>query len=68
MAVVFNLNDKRRISAAAKLSRRNRFFHIDDEGWYLNSREGVCGPFPTLQEAEHHLEGVIRIHQRSSVK
>ena len=65
--MVFNLNNRRRVCSAAKLSRRNRFFHIDDEGWYLQLREGVRGPFHTLQEAEQQLEDVIVTQKMSSL-
>lgn len=45
--------------SVARQSRRNRFFEIEDEGWYLNAREGVQGPFASLAEAEARLERLI---------
>ncbi|HEB98709.1 MAG TPA: hypothetical protein ENJ05_04315 [Thiotrichales bacterium] len=49
--------------SVARLSRRNRFFQIEDEGWYLQAREGVQGPFATLAEAEAQLEKLISRHR-----
>lgn len=43
-------------------SRNNdsRYFHVDDEGWYLRTREGTQGPFKTRQLAEEFLSELIR--------
>lgn len=43
-------------------SRNNdsRYFRVDDEGWYLRTREGTQGPFETRSEAETFLSDLIR--------
>lgn len=35
--------------------RHDRFFHVMNEGWYLEVRSGVVGPFETHKEAEEYL-------------
>ena len=31
-----------------------RLFHVDRVGWYIHTREGLCGPFDNKDGAETH--------------
>ncbi len=59
MAVIINLQSKRRTRRADLMPRSNRFFHIDAEGWFFHAREGVQGPFTNLADAERFLGAII---------
>jgi len=47
-------------------SRNNesRYFQVAGEGWYLRTREGTQGPFPSREQAERFLGELIRTHDR----
>lgn len=36
-------------------------------GWYVETREGLRGPFPTREDAEAELQWVIQSHPRRRV-
>ncbi len=60
MNVTLNFKDRLAgLRVAPRTSHRNRFFQVEDEGWYLNAREGIQGPFASLEEAEAWLEKLI---------
>jgi len=44
-----------------RLLRNNpdRYFHIMTEGWYIYTREGVCGPFVDKPLANTYLQRLI---------
>lgn len=42
----------------------NRFF-LRDEGWYVQSREGLLGPFARREDAAAQLERHKRLHSQS---
>ena len=62
MALVLNLKKQR--PQPRRTARRERFFHVENEGWYLHAREGVRGPFASLQQAEEHLRALIQAPRR----
>ncbi len=50
----------------------DRFFHIGAgqgvaSGWYVETREGVRGPFPSRDDAELELHWIIQSHPRKRV-
>lgn len=32
-----------------------RLFHVNSVGWYIHTREGLCGPFINRDSAEIHV-------------
>jgi hypothetical protein len=38
----------------------DRYFHVMGEGWYMYTREALAGPFPDKNQAELHLERMIK--------
>ena len=59
MATVINLKNKQRVRRSDLLPRATRFFHVEHEGWFLHTREGVQGPFASLPEAELFLSVLV---------
>lgn len=52
--------------------RQDRFFHVGEQGglangWYVETREGVRGPFETRAEAEDMLYRLVVSHPRRRV-
>jgi hypothetical protein len=44
--------------------RHDRFFHVMNQGWYVEVRNGTAGPFETQEEADTYLQQLIA--QRSA--
>lgn len=44
-------------------SNYQRFFHVMNQGWYIYTREGICGPFLQQQDMHTFLEEHIARHQ-----
>ncbi|MCK4951729.1 MAG: hypothetical protein KAS48_07910 [Gammaproteobacteria bacterium] len=40
--------------------RRDRYFNVSGDGWYLEIREGIKGPFITRESAEKFLKSLKR--------
>ena len=40
--------------------KRHRYFHIAGDGWYLEVREGIKGPFVSRESAEGYLTSLKR--------
>ncbi|MCC5812622.1 MAG: hypothetical protein JJU06_19850 [Ectothiorhodospiraceae bacterium] len=52
--------------------RQDRFFHVGESGglangWYVETREGVRGPFDSRMEAEDMLSRLVVSHPRRRV-
>lgn len=47
------------ILASRSLFRHDRFFHVMNEGWYIEVRDRNLGPFPTHEIAEQVFENMI---------
>ncbi len=47
---------------AGKQYRNNpeRFFHVMTQGWYVFTREGICGPFIDRDQATSYLKAHIQ--------
>jgi hypothetical protein len=42
----------------------NRFY-LQEDGWYVQSREGLLGPFSRREDAVAHLERHKRLHRQT---
>jgi hypothetical protein len=36
-----------------------RFFHVMNEGWYIETREGIVGPFLSHGSAREYLDTIV---------
>ena len=43
------------------LLKRDRFYRVLGQGWYVRTREGLVGPYPYRSLAERHLELVKHV-------
>lgn len=43
------------------LLKRDRFYRVLGEGWYVRTREGLVGPYPYRGLAERHLDLVKQV-------
>jgi hypothetical protein len=43
-----------------------RLFHVDNVGWYIHTRQGLCGPFDNKDGAKTHVTQLIHINRSGS--
>lgn len=43
-----------------------RLFHVDSVGWYVHTREGLCGPFQNKDGAQTHVSKLTHINRTGS--
>ena len=43
-----------------------RLFHVDKVGWYVHTREGLCGPFNNKDGAETHVVELSHLQRSES--
>ncbi len=43
-----------------------RLFHVDNAGWYVHTREGLCGPFNNKDGAENHIAHLTHFNRAGS--
>lgn len=43
-----------------------RLFHVDQVGWYVHTREGLCGPFNNKDGAETHVAQLSHLKRSGS--
>lgn len=43
-----------------------RLFHVDKVGWYVHTREGLCGPFDKKDGAETHVAQLTHVNRSGS--
>ncbi|UCE88941.1 MAG: hypothetical protein JSW10_11620 [Pseudomonadota bacterium] len=41
-------------------TNQDRYFHVMGEGWYVNTRDCVVGPFLDKAEAAEQLDGLMK--------
>ena len=43
-----------------------RLFHVDNVGWYIHTREGLCGPFNNKDSAKTHVAQLSHINRSAT--